>query len=70
MSGANEMCKKCRFYVSHPNPDSSVQPRRDGVGHCHRHAPRPLDGGSGTGWSDWEWPAVIESEFCGEWVRR
>lgn len=34
---------------------------------CHRYAPHPLVGGSGTGWSDYEWPVVATTEFCGEW---
>ena len=33
---------------------------------CHRYAPRPLSGGAGTGWSDWQWPVVGGDDFCGE----
>lgn len=35
---------------------------------CHRYAPRPLNGGSGEGWADYEWPIVAAKEFCGEFV--
>ncbi len=32
-------------------------------GECHRYAPRP-QGGVGT---DWTWPDVEATNFCGEW---
>jgi len=34
---------------------------------CHRYAPRPLNGGVGTGESPWEWPVVAVNESCGEY---
>jgi len=37
---------------------------------CHRYAPHPLAGGSGTGWSDFDWPVVGINEFCGEFKSR
>lgn len=45
-------CKDCVFY------------RRDehGIGRCHRYAPRPVH----ISQEDWVWPAVDESEWCGE----
>lgn len=33
---------------------------------CHRYAPQPLVGGSGTGWADYQWPVVCNGDFCGE----
>ncbi len=38
-------------------------------GECHRYAPRPLAGGTGTGWTDWAWPSLATTESCGEHVK-
>ena len=56
-------CKTCAHYSA----DVEIEGRRGKDGDCHRYAPRPLVGGSGQGWSDWEWPSVNEDDFCGEW---
>ena len=65
-----QACGRCRFYVGATDPDPNRAPRRGGDGHCHRYAPPPLVGGSGTGWSDWEWPSVRKTDMCGEFVKR
>jgi hypothetical protein len=66
----NETCQKCRFFVKFEPDGVAQEPRRGGNGHCHRHAPEPLAGGSGTGWADFEWPSVKDTEFCGEFKGR
>lgn len=70
-----ECCATCRFFETAEedtpfatgNPNDTERIRNAG-GSCHRHAPAPLAGGSGTGWSDWEWPAVRPGDLCGEWL--
>ncbi len=59
MEPANR-CVTCRFFVPKPVKDANA-------GECHRYAPSPLIGGSGTGWSNWKWPEVCVVDFCGEW---
>ena len=43
--------------------------RDEEKGQCRRYAPKPLAGGTGTGWSDWEWPTVNDYSWCGEFRR-
>jgi hypothetical protein len=61
-------CRSCAYYT-HPGEGGSEGNGNIRVenGHCHRYAPKPLGGGSGTGWSAWEWPSVRPNDFCGEW---
>ena len=56
-------CKKCMF--SRSGLDRKLN---QVVLTCHRYAPKPLVGGSGQGWSNWEWPQVEQDDFCGEFV--
>jgi len=56
----NGNCASCRWFMPHAVSTDK------GDGTCHRYAPRPLTGGSGQGWSDWEWPKVYTGSFCGE----
>jgi len=59
-------CLECAFFEDHA--ESSETPR-SGEGWCHRYAPKPLEGGSGSGWSGYEWPAARKVDWCGEFVR-
>jgi len=63
-------CKNCAFYehYAHANQGDKT-PREDKHGWCHRYAPRPLEGGTGTGWSDYEWPSVEDTDGCGEFQK-
>jgi hypothetical protein len=36
---------------------------------CHRYAPRMIHG-AGAGYSDWRWPQVAPSDFCGEYLAK
>jgi hypothetical protein len=71
-------CASCIHFKSVDKPDDNVfGTTYEGAGRdhrqitaggaCHRHAPQPLAGGSGTGWADWSWPAVSPNDSCGEW---
>jgi len=69
-------CGDCMFYQvaeEEPEPDRSgfspglTRPRSGRDGWCRRFAPKPLGGGPGTGWNDFEWPSVREIDWCGEW---
>ena len=60
-------CDDCMF-MERPMNTSQSQPRDGKEGWCKRYAPRPLIGGTGTGWSDFEWPSVNTDDGCGEWV--
>lgn len=65
-------CDTCVFYVAHSDLQDDARPNRRGRDHgtCHRYAPHPLEGGSGTGWADFEWPSVRWDDRCGEWEGR
>ena len=56
-------CETCRFWYA------GRHPRDKNKGQCRRHAPRNICG-TGTGWSDWEWPATGPLAWCGEWNTR
>jgi hypothetical protein len=63
-------CSTCKHF-RYPDEDIKGGDRIDtSVGFCHRYAPAPLSGGSGTGWTDWEWPAISPADFCGEHSRK
>jgi hypothetical protein len=51
-------CQTCRFFHQH---NATLV-----IGECRRYAPKPLIGGTGTGWTDWRWPEVTEDAGCGE----
>ena len=55
----SDHCKTCRWWKSKVSKGSTD-------GECHRYAPKPLVGGSGTDWTDWAWPKVMNFDFCGE----
>lgn len=47
-------CGDCRHYF---------EGRHEGDGTCRRYAPRPMAQGD-----EWEWPAVMDFQWCGEFV--
>ena len=57
-------CESCEYFI----PCEVKLGRRGKDGECRRYAPRPLSGGSGEGWADWEWPTVGKLEWCGEYL--
>jgi len=61
-------CNSCEFFEpwSVANHGPNTKPNSGGDGWCHRYAPKPLHGGSGIGWSDWEWPSISAQDSCGE----
>jgi hypothetical protein len=65
---AKNFCPECRFFDK-PINEVHAQPRGDRAGWCRRYAPKPLVGGSGTGWADYEWPSVYSDDWCGEWEK-
>ena len=54
-------CAECRYFNGLSDATSI-----NVIGECHRYAPQPLVGGSGTGWAEWHWPKVTKEDFCGE----
>lgn len=61
-------CEGCVYFERFGPTDSPPKGQRPGDGTCRRYAPRPLIGGSGTGWSDWDWPVVSITDRCGEFT--
>lgn len=64
-------CKDCVYFHIERNTTNPVAiDMADGsvvsAFQCRRYAPKPLIGGSGTGWRDWEWPKVRPDDLCGE----
>jgi hypothetical protein len=54
------MCAKCKYY-SHLNDD--------GVGHCVRHAPKPIRKRFVDGVYYATWPYVLAEFRCGEFAQ-
>jgi hypothetical protein len=63
MSVINESCVECHY-----GRMSKVRGKDKLT--CHKHAPQPLIGGSGTGWGEWEWPAVSPQDYCGDFKQK
>ena len=61
MSGS---CLNCRYWV--PGADDEDE---DGIGCCHRHAPRPSvvreQESTDSGYTVW-WPVTLCDEICGD----
>ena len=58
-----EPCNKCIFF----NPSPLKEPKDLGpprVGTCRYNAPSQISG-TGTGWTNWEWPKV-DGLGCGD----
>jgi hypothetical protein len=55
-------CKTCQFFVM-MNLGADEIP---GSGNCQRHAPRTIQLGMEGGWRWKGWPAVKETDFCGD----
>jgi len=53
------LCCSCRWW--------DATSRREGIGVCRRHAPRPVTDSKGRAYmAEATWPSTVDSEYCGD----